>query len=86
MTVKVTKPSINVREELADLKKPSGTAGEAMLRAETPQEQFNLIGAGRKNLVINGAMEVAQRSTSVTGSTTNGAILSVDRFNNSSSK
>jgi hypothetical protein len=25
-----------------------------MLRAETPQEQFNLIGAGRRNLIING--------------------------------
>ncbi len=49
MTVRVNKPAINVREELADLRKPSGTAGEAMLRAETPQEQFNLIGAGRRN-------------------------------------
>jgi hypothetical protein len=27
-----------------------------MLRADTPQEQFNLIGAGRRNLIINGAM------------------------------
>ena len=67
MTVSVTKPAINVREELADLRKPSGIAGEAMLRAETPQEQFNLIGAGRRNLIINGAMQVAQRGTSVTG-------------------
>ena len=67
MTVKVSKPAINVREELADLKKPTGIAGEAMLRAETPQEQFNLIGAGRRNLIINGAMQVAQRGTSFTG-------------------
>ena len=67
MTVRVNKPAINVREELADLRKPTGIAGEAMLRAETPQEQFNLIGAGRRNLVINGGMNVAQRGTSVTG-------------------
>ena len=67
MTVNVSKPAINVREELADLRKPSGVAGEAMLRADTPQEQFNLIGAGRRNLIINGAMQVAQRGTSVTG-------------------
>ena len=67
MTVKVTKPAINVREELADLRKPSGTAGEAMLRAETPQEQFQLIGAGRRNLIINGDMRIAQRGTSATG-------------------
>ncbi|MGY8866505.1 MAG: hypothetical protein ACKVJK_12885, partial [Methylophagaceae bacterium] len=70
MAVKFTKPEINVREKLAELDKPSGIAGEAMLRAETPQEQFNLIGAGRRNLIINGAMQVAQRGTSasVTGS------------------
>ena len=61
MTVRIEKPAINVREELADLRKPSGVAGEAMLRAETPQEQFNLIGAGRRNLIINGAMNVSQR-------------------------
>jgi hypothetical protein len=66
MAVKFTKPEINVREKLAELDKPSGIAGEAMLRAETPQEQFNLIGAGRRNLVINGANQVNQRGT-VTG-------------------
>lgn len=61
MTVKITKPSINVRSELSELRKPSGTAGEAMLRAETPQEQFNLIGAGRRNILINGDMRISQR-------------------------
>ena len=67
MTVRIEKPAINVREELADLRKPTGIAGEAMMRAETPQEQFNLIGAGRRNMIINGDMKVAQRATSVTG-------------------
>jgi hypothetical protein len=66
MTVTVTQPSINVREKLAELDKPTGIAGEAMLRAETPQEQFNLIGAGRRNLIINGDMRIAQRGTSHT--------------------
>ena len=37
-----------------------------MLRAETPQEQFNLIGAGRRNLVMNGGFDVWQRGTTVT--------------------
>ena len=63
MTVRVNKPAVNLREELADLRKPTGIAGEAMLRAETPQEQFNLIGAGRRNLIINGGFTVWQRST-----------------------
>ena len=76
MTVKVTKPAINVREELADLRKPSGVAGEAMLRAETPQEQFNLIGAGRRNLIINGGFDVWQRASSQTAN----GYLSADRW------
>ena len=63
MTVTVTQPSINVREKLAELDKPTGIAGEAMLRAETPQEQFQLINAGRKNLLYNGAMMINQRGT-----------------------
>ena len=75
MTVKVTKPALNLREELSSLKKPSGIAGEAMLRAETPQEQFNLIGAGRRNLIINGGMDIWQRGTS---SSLNGFLA--DRF------
>ncbi len=66
MVVKVSKPELNLREKISELDKPSGIAGEAMLRAETPQEQFNLIGAGRRNIIINGAMQVAQRGTSAT--------------------
>ena len=61
MTVKITKPEINVREKISELDKPSGVAGQAMLAAETPQEQFNLIGAGRRNLTINGDFTVNQR-------------------------
>lgn len=79
MTVKITKPKINVREELNDLKKPTGIAGEAMLRAETPQEQFNLIGAGRRRLNINGGMEVWQRGTSFTG-ISSGNTYTTDRY------
>ena len=77
MAVKFTKPEINVREKLAELDKPSGIAGEAMLRAETPQEQFNLIGAGRRNLLINGGFDVWQRATS---HTTGSGYRSVDRW------
>jgi len=61
MAIKVTKPQINLREKLSSLDTPSGVAGNAMLRAETPQEQFNLIGAGRRNLALNGNFNVSQR-------------------------
>ena len=79
MTVKITKPEINVREKISELDKPSGVAGQAMLAAETPQEQFNLIGAGRRNLILNGGMQVAQRGTSATAAV-NSSYSTVDRF------
>jgi hypothetical protein len=75
MTVIVSKPAVNLREELASLRKPTGIAGEAMLRADTPQEQFNLIGAGRRNILYNGAFEIAQRGTSFTNVDHNDYIL-----------
>jgi len=80
MAVKFTKPEINVREKLAELDKPSGIAGEAMLRAETPQEQFNLIGAGRRNLVMNGGFDVWQRGTTVTKASNTYQNFTADRW------
>ncbi len=79
MTVKITKPQINVREELNELKKPTGIAGEAMLRAETPQEQQALIGVGRKNKIVNGSMLIWQRGTVQTTSNNN-SYHCVDRW------
>jgi len=81
MAVKFTKPEINVREKLAELDKPSGIAGEAMLRAETPQEQQALIGVGRRNLLINGAFQVWQRGTDTTTIGTGyGRYIAADRW------
>ena len=79
MVVKVSKPEINVREKISELDKPSGLAGQAMLAAETPQEQQALIGVGRRNLLINGNMEVNQRGYA--GSyTSTGFQYTVDRW------
>lgn len=64
MVARVKKDSENLRDILHSLDKKSGLAGEAMLRAETTEEQFNLIGAGRRNFLYNGAMEIWQRGTS----------------------
>ena len=80
MTVYASKPEINVREKLKELDKPSGIAGEAMLRAETPQEQFNLIGAGRKNLIINGDYRIQQRGSLSTATGAENNIYYVDRW------
>ena len=86
MTVKITKPEINVREKLAELDKPSGIAGEAMLRAETVAEQQDLIGVGRRNILVNGAMNVSQRGTTFDKDSFTGAkYYSLDRFHIQSS-
>ena len=80
MTVKVSKPAVNLREELADLRKPTGIAGETMLRAETPQEQFNLIGAGRRNLIINGDFRISQRGSFTTATAVSSTNYYLDRW------
>jgi hypothetical protein len=82
MTVYANKPAFNVREKLKELEKPSGIAGRAMLAADTPQEQFNLIGAGRRNFLYNGAMQVWQRGTSFSNVGGSGNVAyTVDRWN-----
>ena len=80
MVVKVSKPALNLREKLSELSKPSGIAGEAMLRAETPQEQFNLIGAGRRNILINGGFEVSQRGSYTSATSYNDGAYLIDRW------
>ena len=81
MGVRITKPEFNLREKLSELDKPSGIKGNELLRSETTQDARNLIGAGRKNKVINGAMEISQRGTSFSGITGNsGDTYTLDRF------
>jgi hypothetical protein len=69
MTIQVTKPSVNLREKLNELETNKGLKGNEILQAETAQEVRSLIGAGRKNLIINGDMQVSQRGdyTTATG-------------------
>ena len=78
MAVIISQPELNIREKLADLDRPVGTAGARMLLAETPQEQQALIGFGRRNFTINGDMKVWQRGTSFT--TTNSSYYFADRW------
>ena len=82
MTVRVNKSAFNLREKLSELERPIGVKGNELMRAETAQDARDLVSAGRKNLIINGAMEVAQRATSVTGSGASGTVLTVDRMAN----
>ena len=78
MTIKVSKPKFNIREKLSELDKPSGVKGNELLRSKTVQDARNVIGAGRKNKIINGAMMIDQRHGGSSNSSSNG--FHTDRF------
>jgi hypothetical protein len=83
MTIKVSKPSINLREALSELKQDTGIKGQELMRADTVAEARSLIGAGRKNLIINGDMRISQRGDyTTTGLTYNSTKyhFAVDRW------
>ena len=69
MSLRVSKPEFNVREKLNELDRPVGTQGNNILQSNTITESFSKIQAGRKNLLINGNMSIAQRGTSTTSIT-----------------
>ena len=80
MTVRVTKPEFNLREKISELDKPTGLKGSELMRSETPQEARDLIGAGRKNLLINGDMRIDQRSNGSATTPSGTSFTSVDRW------
>lgn len=80
MTVRVEKPAFNLRDKLSKLELPVGVHGSQVLKSETPQDTFKLVGAGRKNIIINGDMRVAQRSTNVTNISTTDTYYTADRW------
>ena len=81
MTVRVNKPSFNIREKLSELGRKFGLKGSELAAAETVQDARDLVSAGRKNLAMNGDFRLAQRGTSGTkGGNGYGGYLSVDRW------
>ena len=78
MTVRIAKQPINLRERLSELERPIGLKGSELMRAETTEEAFNVLGCGRKNFIINGAFEIWQRGTSF--SNINNGDYAADRF------
>ena len=80
MTIQVTKEPINLREKLNELETNKGLKGNEILQAETAQEVRSLIGAGRKNLIINGDFQVSQRGDYTTATTASGSTYYLDRF------
>lgn len=62
MTVRISKPPIDLRSKLSELERPTGLKGNELLRAETAQDAREVLSAGRKNMIINGAMAIDQRN------------------------
>ncbi len=79
MTVRITKPEFNLREKISELDRPTGIKGLDLMRSDTSQDARDLISAGRRNLIINGAMQIAQRGTSSTSAISGGTFV-CDRF------
>tara|TARA_B100001059_G_scaffold105954_1_gene105598 strand:+ start:6423 stop:7484 length:1062 start_codon:yes stop_codon:yes gene_type:complete len=66
MALRASKPTFNVREKLTELGRRFGLKGSELVSAETVQEARDLVSAGRKNLIINGELQIWQRGTSIT--------------------
>ena len=71
MVVRVSKPEINLRDKLNKAEPPIGVHGSQLLKSKSTSESFDLVRAGRRNLIINGDMRIWQRSNgnAVTGAT-----------------
>ena len=78
MTIRITKPKFNLREKLSELDKPTGLKGNELMRSDTTQDARDLISAGRRNKIINGAMLIDQRHNGSSNSSSNG--YHTDRF------
>ena len=85
MTVRVNKSSFNIREKLSELGRKFGLKGSELAAAETVQEARDLVSAGRKNLLINGAMTVNQRNGGSAMTATTAAEYCLDRWRTISS-
>ena len=81
MSIRVSQPAINLREKLIETTTPPiGSHGSELMDSSSVGESFDLVKAGRKNMIINGDMQIAQRATTATGLTNNWTYNTVDRW------
>ena len=80
MVVRVSKPEVNLRDKLNKAEPPIGVHGSQLLKSKSTSESFDLVRAGRRNLIINGDMRIWQRSNAASVSTTNSLTFGPDRW------
>lgn len=80
MTVNVSKPAFNIREKLSELDRPVGNHGTQLMQSADAEESFNLVRAGRKNLIINGEHKIWQRGTSTQSAAGTSLVFGSDRW------
>ena len=61
MTVRINKPTFDLREKFSSLTKKVGLVGARLLASENVYDARSVLNAGRKNMIINGAMTINQR-------------------------
>ena len=83
MSIRVSQPAINLREKLIETTTPPiGAHGSELMDSSSVGESFDLVKAGRKNMIINGDFQIAQRATTATGfnGSPNWVFSTVDRW------
>ena len=83
MSIRVSQPAINLREKLTETGTPPiGAHGSELMNSSSAGESFDLVKAGRKNMIINGDFQIAQRATTATGfnGSPNWVFSTVDRW------
>ena len=80
MTVRVSKPAFNIREKLSELDNPVGNHGSQLMKSADAAESFNLVRAGRKNMIHNGDQRIWQRYTSKQSAAGTSLIFAADRW------
>lgn len=79
MATFITKPEIDLREELNRLKTPSGNIGAQLVRAKSVDEAHEVLG-GRRNFIINGDFNFWQRRTTTAGLSLGNKFNCADRW------
>ena len=80
MAVRVSKPEVNLRDKLNKAEPPMGVHGSQLLRSKSTSETFDLVRAGRRNLIINGDMRIWQRSANANVTGVTGLKFGPDRW------